>query len=265
MQTVSISIGGCHLRVAQRGSGRPLLLVHGFPLDHSMWNGQLEGLSSSCRVIAPDLRGFGGSGGEGEPVLRMEQFADDLARLLDAMKIEQPVTFCGLSMGGYVGWQFWSRHRDRLARLILCDTRAVADTQEGARQRLETADRVLREGSGVVAEAMRSKLFAPGTWSEAPELVESTMRVMQGASPQVVAAALRGMAERPDFSPLLAQIDVPTLVVCGEHDAISSPAEMQAMARAIPTGRYAEIAGAGHVAPLEKPAAVNAVLLKFLS
>jgi 3-oxoadipate enol-lactonase len=265
MQTASISIGGCHLRVAQQGSGSPLLLIHGFPLDHTMWSGQLEGLSRWYRVIAPDLRGFGGSGGEGEPVMRMEQFADDLARLLDVMKIDEPVALGGLSMGGYIAWQFWTRHRNRLAQLILCDTRAVADTQEAGRQRLETAERVLQEGSGVVAQAMLPKLFAPETAAQQPELLEATDRVMRGNSPQTVAAALRGMAERPDFSPLLPRIDLHTLVICGEHDGIATPAEMQAMARAIPTAEYAEIAGAGHMAPLEKPQSVNEAIRRFLS
>jgi pimeloyl-ACP methyl ester carboxylesterase len=265
MRSESISIGGCHLQVAEQGSGSPLLLVHGFPLDHSMWSGQLEGLSNAVRVIAPDLRGFGRSGGEGEPVVRMEQFADDLARLLDGLKIQQRVVFCGLSMGGYIGFQFWARHRERLSGLILCDTRSAADTPEGVRGRLRTAEQVLAEGTRGLAEEMLGKLFAPTTVAQQPELLEATRNVMQQASPSAVAAALRGMAERPDFTPLLSQIDVPTFVICGESDAISPPTEMQAMARGIPTAEYLEIAGAGHLAPLERPQAVNEAISGWIS
>jgi 3-oxoadipate enol-lactonase len=265
MRTDSISIGGCHLHVAMEGSGSPVLFVHGFPLDHSMWSGQLEGLKSVGRLIAPDLRGFGRSGGAGESVVRMEQFADDLARMLDAMKIDQPVVFCGLSMGGYIAFQFWARHRPRLAALILCDTRAVADTPEGVQGRLQSAEEVLRKGTGDFTETMLKKLFAPMTSQQQPELWEATRNVMRSTAPESVAAALRGMAERPDFSPLLPKIDVPTLVICGEHDGISPPVEMQAIARGIPPAQYVEITGAGHLAPLEKSREVNEAIRQFMN
>jgi pimeloyl-ACP methyl ester carboxylesterase len=108
-----------------RGSGPPLLMVHGFPFDHSMWRSQVKSMASRCRVIAPDLRGFGRSPAVGEQVT-MEQFADDLAGLLDQIGISEPVVYCGLSMGGYIGFQFWRKYRARLRGLVLCDTRAVA-------------------------------------------------------------------------------------------------------------------------------------------
>src|SRR5438067_1036671 len=111
-----VQVGDVRLNVFERGSGAPLLLVHGFPLDHSMWSGQIDGLAANCRVIAPDLRGFGSS--DVTPgMVTMEQMADDLAGLLDALTIKQPIAFCGLSMGGYVAWQFALRHRSRLAKL----------------------------------------------------------------------------------------------------------------------------------------------------
>ncbi|HEY2411185.1 MAG TPA: alpha/beta fold hydrolase, partial [Pirellulaceae bacterium] len=120
----NVQVNGIKLNVVERGTGVPLLLAHGFPLDHSMWSGQLDGLSDRCRVIAPDLRGFGAS--DVVPgVATMQQMADDLAGVLDALAIREPVIFCGLSMGGYVAWQFALRHRTRLAKLILCDTRAI--------------------------------------------------------------------------------------------------------------------------------------------
>jgi pimeloyl-ACP methyl ester carboxylesterase len=229
-----------------------------------MWNGQLDGLSDSCRVIAPDLRGFGGS--EVVPgVATMEQMADDLAGLLDSLAIQEPVVFCGLSMGGYVAWQFALRHRRRLSKLILCDTRAIADTPDAAAGRLKTAERVLKEGSAVVADGMLPKLFGPQTQTAQPAIVEATRQVMLRTSPAGIAAALHGMAQRPDVTPRLSEIDVPTLVIGGEHDAISPPAEMRSFAAKMPNARFVEVPGAGHMAPLESPDFVNAAIKEFLS
>jgi pimeloyl-ACP methyl ester carboxylesterase len=259
-----ISIGDIALNVTERGTGMPLLLVHGFPLDHTMWSAQIEALSSQCRVIAPDLRGFGNSDVTAGTV-SMSRYADDLAELLSALQVREPVVFCGLSMGGYVAWQFWARHRRRLSRLILCDTRAVADTAEAASGRLKTAEKVLAEGPQVVAEAMLPKLFAPAAIDGQPSIVEETREVMLRTHPDGLAAALRGMAHRDDFSARLTQIDVPALVLCGQHDAISAPQEMQQFAAAIPGATFAEIAGAGHMAPLEQPAEVNSKIGEFLA
>jgi len=256
-------VGDLRLNYALRGSGPPLLLVHGFPLDHSMWRGQLEALSATHRVIAPDLRGFGASSVTAGTVT-MAQFADDLAGLLDELSIAQPVVFCGLSMGGYVAWQFALRHRAKLAKLILCDTRAIADTPEAAAGRSKTAEKVLAEGATVVAEAMLPKLFAPPTAERNPAIIAATKEVMLKTSPSGIAAALRGMAERPDVSGRLADFDVPALVLCGQHDAISPPAEMRGFASQMPNARYVEIADAGHMAPLEQPAAVHVALTEFL-
>lgn len=253
---------GIKLNFLERGSGQPLLLVHGFPLDHSMWAGQMDDLAGQYRVVAPDLCGFGQSDVRTGTVT-MSQMADDLAALLAALSITVPISLCGLSMGGYVAWQFALRHRQRLARLILCDTRAVADSPAAAAGRLKTAEKVLAEGASVVAEAMLPKLFAPATWAAQPQVVEATRQVMLRTSREGIAAALRGMAERPDVTPQLQNIDVPTLVVCGEHDGISPPAEMREIARQLPQATYVEIAGAGHMAPLEQPGPVNAAIRNF--
>ncbi|HUE71583.1 MAG TPA: alpha/beta fold hydrolase [Pirellulaceae bacterium] len=259
-----ITFADISLNVTERGAGVPLLLVHGFPLDHTMWSAQIDALSRQNRVIAPDLRGFGNS--DVTPgTVTMAQYADDLAQLLDAMQVREPVVFCGLSMGGYVGWQFWDRHRQRLAKLILCDTRAVADTAEGAAARLQTAEKVLAEGPQVVAESMLPKLFAPESIEQQKPFVEATRSVMLKTHPDGMAAALRGMAERPDFTPRLPQIDVPTLVLGGQHDPISTPQEMEQIAAAIPGATFVQIAGAGHMSPLEQPSAVNSKIGAFVA
>jgi pimeloyl-ACP methyl ester carboxylesterase len=257
-------VGGLSLNVVERGRGTPLLLAHGFPLDHSMWSGQLDGLADKCRVIAPDLRGFGAS--DVVPgVATMQQMADDLAGLLDTMNIKEPVVFCGLSMGGYVAWQFALRHRARLAKLILCDTRAIADTPEAAAGRLKTAERVLKEGPAVVADAMLPKLFAQISETGQPQIIEATRQVMLRTRPEGIAAALHGLAQRPDVTEQLPKIDVPALVICGEHDAISPPAEMEQFTAKMPNAKFVKIAGAGHMAPLEAPATVNAAIRNFLA
>jgi len=260
----TLSVNGTELATIDQGTGTPLVLVHGFPLDHTMWDAQVQALSEQYRVIAPDLRGFGQSGVT-EGKVTMEQFADDVASLLDALEVEEPVVFCGLSMGGYVAWQFWRKYTERVRALVLCDTRAVADAPEAAAGRLETADRVLREGPAPLVDTMTPKLFAKATFENSPQIVESARRVMLSSSREGIAAAARGMAERPDVASLLADITCPTLVLVGELDVISPPAEMRAIAEAIPRARFVPIAGAGHMAPLENPAEVNAAMLAFLA
>lgn len=258
-----IDIGDIQLAVHDAGSGPPLVLLHGFPLDHAMWSPHLERLAGHWRVIAPDLRGFGQSDVT-EGVVGMEMFADDVARLLDALDVSQPVVLAGLSMGGYIAWQFWRRHSARLARLVLCDTRAANDTEEVARGRLQTAERVLVQGAGVIAAPMVERLFAPATLTDRPELPAAIRKVILETSPLGIAAALRGMAQRPDVTSWLPEIKTPTLVVCGEHDGISPPAEMQGIAASLPDAAYVEIAHAGHMAPLEQPAAFAAALDQWL-
>jgi 3-oxoadipate enol-lactonase len=257
-----IYVGDARLHVPNQGFGPALLLVHGFPLDHTMWRHQIRQFAGKYKVVAPDLRGFGAS--DISPgVVTMEDYADDMAALLDALRIDK-VVFCGLSMGGYIGFQFAKHYPDRLAGLILCDTRAVPDTPEAAKNREALAAKVLKEGTSVVAEDMMKKLFAPGTLEAGGDEVASIRAVMENARPEGVAAALHGLATRPDSRELLGQIEVPTLVIVGEHDVISPPDEMKAIADAIPGAEFLLVEGAGHMAPLEKPEAVNAAIGAFL-
>ena len=258
-----IEIGDIRLNVIREGSGPPLLLVHGFPLNHTMWRRQIDGLRDRYSLIVPDLRGFGSSDVT-EGTVTMEQHADDLANLLDALNVTAPVAFCGLSMGGYVGWQFWRNHRDRLAALIGCDTRAVADGIDAAHQRRVSAQNVLTGGLSELVGGMLPKLFAESTSREQPALVLSTQQEMLSAPKKGVAAALRGMAERPDVTSWLNQIDVPTLLIGGSLDKSSPPDEMRGIAASIPGARFVEIADAGHMAPLEQGDRVNAEIDQFL-
>lgn len=256
--------------VLAEGKGPPIVFLHGFPLDHSMWESQIDSFASSYRVIAPDLRGFGGSSlPTNEPekaVSTMAEMADDLVQNLEFLEIQEPIVLCGLSMGGYVAFEFWRRHRTRLAGLILCDTRAAADTPEAAQGRLDTAAKVLAAGNTeALTEGMIPKLFAPLTIEKQPDIVTKMRERMLATSPAGAAAALRGMAERIDFRPKLANIELPTLAIVGEHDAISPPDEMRAFVKQIPEATLEVIPRAGHMAPMENPGPVNAAIRRFLT
>jgi pimeloyl-ACP methyl ester carboxylesterase len=260
-----ILVGDTHLAVLKSGHhGYPLLLVHGFPLDHSQWQPQIDYFADHCRVIAPDLRGFGASDVRAGAVT-MEQMADDLHNLLNALAIHEKVIFCGLSLGGYVGWQFWRKYRERVLAMILCDTRSAADTADGAAGRRQLAAKVLAEGSTVAAEAMIPKLFASETRQQQPELVDRVRQMMAANPPAGLAAALEGMAIRPDAQQILSTIDVPTLVIVGEHDAIATVDEMRGMADAIPDAGWVVVPHAGHLAPLENPTVVNDAIAEFIA
>ncbi|HEY7685616.1 MAG TPA: alpha/beta fold hydrolase [Gemmatimonadales bacterium] len=259
--SVRVSVGGATLAVQVRGDGPPLLLVHGFPLDQSMWSHQLVAFSG-WRRIAPDLRGAGAS--EAPPgEYSMARYADDLVMVLDAVGAKSAVC-CGLSMGGYVLFELMRRHPERVRALILCDTKADADTPQGKQGRDELAALAEREGMAPVGERLLPKLLGRTTQARDQALVE-TVRAMVLRSPVTgVAGALRAMRDRPDSTALLGEIRVPTLVVGGAEDELTPPSVMQPMAQGIRGARYVEVPTAGHLCPLEQPDAVNEAVRDFL-
>ena len=256
-------LAGGAVEYDDQGRGEPLLLLHAFPLARFMWDAQAEALAASRRVIRFDARGFGDSA-LGEGPLAMERIADDAAALLDALGIERAVVG-GCSMGGYAAFAFARRHPQRLQALYLQDTRAGADSEEARKGRLTLAERVLREGSSVAADAFLPKLLGETTKREQPGLVAGLRERILATKPQAIANALRGLAARADSGPTLAQIRVPTLVLVGAEDVLTPPAESEAMAAAIPGARLGVVARAGHLASLEQPAAVTAALGAFLA
>ncbi len=251
--------------LVDQGEGIPLLLVHGFPLDHSMWRNQIDALAQHVRVIAPDLPGFGKSRAKEPGLMSMDGFANRLQELLTALGVDQPVCYCGLSMGGYIGWQFWKLHRQQLGALIACDTKSLADTPEVARARQMMARLIEKEGSQTIAADLIEKLFDESTLSQQPELIKQTRKVIHESDRDVVAGAHRAMAARPDTTSWLSEIEVPTLVAVGEHDIISTPDEMLQIANSIPNSTFLKIARAGHMAPLEQPQAFNQAVVEFLA
>lgn len=243
---------------ADHGHHLPLILVHGYPLDHTMWEPQFAALSAVRRIIAPDLAGFGATGAPGHESL--DGHADDLAALMDHLGIERAVVG-GLSMGGYIAFAMWRRHPSRIAGLILACTRAGADSEAGRAGRYQSALSIESSGMGPVATAMLPKLLTSG----APADVQATVDAMvRRQPPEGAIAALKAMAARPDSTPDLAGITVPTLVIAGEEDAIIPLAEAQTMAAAIPGAQLVPIPGAGHLANMEEPGAFNAAVRAFL-
>jgi 3-oxoadipate enol-lactonase len=257
-------VNSIHLHYDQAGNGIPLLLIHGYPLDHTLWQPQVDGLADIARVIAPDLRGFGQSDAP-EGVSTMETYADDLRALLDALKVERAVV-CGLSMGGYVALAFWRKYADRARRLILVDTRAGADAPAARQARLDMVEQVKQHGSAPAADAMLPRLLAPSTYQSRPDLVESVHAMMLRQSPAGIIGAQLGMAERPDSTATLPTITVPTLVVFGAEDVIT-PAETEgrSLADAIPGAKLVIIPNAGHLSNFEQPEAFNAAVREFLT
>ena len=252
------------------GAGPPALLVHGWPHDRRVWDGVGDALSDARRVIVPDLPGFGYSpprhAGDlsATPPLTMTALAADLAALLDRLDVTEPVVLAGLSMGGYVALAFAEAFPDRLAALILCDTKATADSDAAKAKRAEIAGRVVADGTGFLAEECPGQQLSPHTLAERPEVVEALRTMTQTATPAGVVAAQRGMGERPDRTGLCGRLDLPTLVVGGADDAFTPPADLRALADAFPRGTYAEVPDCGHLPPLEDPAATAEAVLAFL-
>lgn len=251
----------------EQGAGIPVLLVHGFPLDHTMWDAQIVALAPHARVIAPDLRGFGATpldAADAALGVTMEAHADDLNELLDAIDVREPIVLVGLSMGGYIALQIVRKHGHRLRALVLCDTRSQADTGEARAGRLKMAEEVAKEGARLAADAMEPRLFRKAAFDKQPEVVAAIRATMARQTPAAIAAAQRGMAARPDMTDMLPHITVPTLVLVGAEDAISTPAEMQQIADAIPGAEFVVIPDSGHMTTVENPAATSAALVKFV-
>ena len=240
-----------------------ILFIHGFPFNSSMWEPQIEELADMIRVIAPDLRGHGQSDAVSGPY-PMKLLAGDCARLLEHLSSSGPVVVCGLSMGGYVALEFYRQYPEYVDALILASTRAGADSAEGKANRERLAAAAREKGADAVVEAMLPNLLSPQTAEDDPELVEYVEEMMRSTSVEGIVGALMGMKERPDSTPTLADIDVPTLIIHGADDKIIPASEAEAMHAAIEDSELVIIDDAGHLPNLEQPDAFNDAIIDFL-
>jgi 3-oxoadipate enol-lactonase len=243
-----------------------VILAHAFPLGAQMWEPQFKGAFQGWRLLAPDLRGFGGSTDERpedvEPSI--DDYADDIASLIREV-VKAPVVLGGLSMGGYAAFAVMRRTPALVRALVLADTRASADSLEGRAARKAMLTLLEREGPQGVAREMMAKLLGPTTREQNPDAEETVRRLIKRHSPNGIRDAILRMMERPDAAPFLPSITIPTLVLVGDEDVLTPPAESEAIAAAVPNASLVRIAGAGHLSNLERPQAFEASIDDFLA
>lgn len=256
------------------GEGAAVLLLHGYPFDRSMWREQIDFLrASGYRVVAPDLLVAQTSVCEPSepnhrlksvPLNSMANMAREVAALIDALKIEQAV-ICGLSMGGYVAFEFMRLFPERVRALILAGTRAPADNEPEKQGRMQQVEQMLTKGMSGIADASLPKLLAPLTIAEKPDVVNRVRQMILRTDPEDAAAAQRGMAERSDYSSDLSAIGVPALIIVGRQDPIRPVSDAEFMHRGIPTSRLEIIEDAAHMTNMEQPEIFDRALLSFLT
>lgn len=254
---------GNEIAFTEAGKGTPVVLLHGYPFDKSMWSGQVEALAAAgFRAIAPDLRGLGETKSSSE-VAAMDGMARDTAALLDHLGVEQAV-ICGLSMGGYVAFEFVQLFTARVVGLVLAGTRAPADNEQEKAGREQQVQTMLRAGMVPISIATLPKLLASRTLAEKPDVVKRVRAMITRSDPKGAAGAQRGMAARRDYSEDLSKINVPALIIVGREDSIRPVADAEFMHRGIRDSRLEIIEDAAHMTNIEQPEIFNRVLIEFL-
>jgi 3-oxoadipate enol-lactonase len=246
---------------SEAGQGTPLVLLHGFPLTSAIWHEQQKSLSSHFRVLTPDLRGHGRSPAP-PGAYDMDLLAGDVLAWLDTLHVKKAVIM-GHSMGGYVALAAWKREPARFLALGLIASHAGADTEEGRQGRYKLVDKVAAEGSKAVAEALLPKLFAPGLPAEAPIINQVRQMILQTPVAGII-GSLKGMALRPDSTPILTNIHIPTLVVAGSKDQIIPQEKAKSLAAGLPAATLTLVDNAGHMPMLEQPEATTTAIRQFL-
>jgi len=251
------------LACSDQGDGPPSVLLHGFPLSRRMWDAQVKAWSQNCRVIAPDFRGFGDSPvASGE--FSMTGCAEDLHDLLGSLGIQKDIVLLGLSMGGYICFEFVRRYQDLLRGLILVGTQPAGDSDASRQARYETAEFVRRKGSSALAEKLIPRFLAKSTLANKPEVVETVRALIQSNSPEAIAQACYGLASRRDSTLLLPEIRIPTLIVAGSEDVLIPSAQAETMQREIRHSQLVVVERCGHLINLEQPDVLNQVVTNFL-
>ena len=259
---MQVRSGDANIFYEVTGKGPDLVLLHPFPINHHIWDPIAERLAAYYRVILPDLRGHSDSE-TGEGPATMAKHAGDVLRVCEDVGVERAV-FCGNSIGGYVMFELWRQHRERMRAMVLCGTKAGADNAEARSTRLKAAETVEREGPAQFIETMLPRVLGESTLRNRHDLVDRARNMMQKMYVAGIAAVLRGLAERPDSISTLATIDVPALVIVGDEDVATPRSEAEIMARGIRGSRLAVVAGAGHYVPLERSDEVHRLVREFL-
>ena len=260
----AVTVGGRRTRYLEAGSGWPVVLLHAFPLNADMWRPQLERVPEGWRYIAPDLHGFGPGAQPPSGPVTMEGLAADVAGVLDALEMDQ-ATIGGLSMGGYVTLAMFRAAPDRFTGVILADTRPQADSEDAREGRRKMLALVREHGPGAVAEQMLPKLLGDTTRRDRPDLAPRVRRIAEANSTDAVAGAIEAMMGRRDCTDLLARMSRPTLILVGDEDTLTPPADAEAMQFLLPRSRLVILPGAGHLSSMETPDAFASALADFAS
>lgn len=257
-----IRSGDAEITYEVLGKGPPVVLLHPFPVNREFWQPVTQALLSRYQLLLPDLRGHGDSDiGEGPAI--MEKHAADVSRVMDDAQLGR-AAMVGVSIGGYVLFEFWRRYRGRVAALVLMDTKAAPDTTDGRNARLQTAADVLERGTESFVQGMLLKVLGETTRKTRPDLVEAARKMMLKMSPDDVSQVQRGMAERPDSMATLQTINVPTLIAPGDEDTLTPVADAELMRQHIPGSQLKAIPKAGHYAAFEQPDEAGKLLRQFL-
>jgi len=262
---MNVTVNGINMGYDDVGGGVPVVFLHGFPHDRSLWRHQRSALTSRVRCVVPDLRGFGVS--TPDAPYSIDQYADDVVALMDAIDVES-AAICGLSMGGYIAMAMWRRHPTRVKALMLCDTKMTPDDEKARNNRNVMIDLARTEGSETVAMKLLPGMVGAASRERSPNIAEEVHLMMARQPVDGIVGALSALRDRADSRATLESITVPTLVVVGEDDVLTPPSDARAMIASIPASTHPHlefISGAGHVSCLERPAAVTHALADFLA
>lgn len=262
----TLSFVGSHgnlISVTTAGTGMPLMLLHGFPLDHRQWLPQLQQLSSEYRLIAPDLRGFGSSSLPEQPYT-MADLADDVEQVRQHLAGGEAIVLCGLSMGGYVAFEYWRRYPHHLRGLVLTNTKPQADTPEARSGREEMCQQARQSGSWSAVSSMLPKLLAAEHLEAGNPVLQATEQMLRASSVSAICAAQQALANRQDFIASLPAIQLPTLVITGASDPIAPPEATRKWAAVMPHSECQVVPSTAHLTPLEAPDTFNLILREYL-
>ena len=255
-------VNGLSVFLEGNNKNKSIIFVHGFPFDHTMWQSQVDILSEKYFCVAYDIRGLGESpAGDGQ--YTMESFVDDLETIIDELKLDKPV-LCGLSMGGYISLRALERMQEKFSAVILCDTRAEADGNEGKLKRAAAINRINNEGLAPFTKDFITNCYGDIYKQNHKDEFEKRIAKSSGFVPAGVKGSLFAMLSRTDTSDYLDKIKIPALVICGEFDALTPPPVMKAMADKINSAEFVIIKNSGHMSPIENPEEANGAIKKFL-